>query len=184
MKKIFFLLFLIVSNLSFGQLLIVTPSGLKDVNDNDKSFVVIQIKDKSAKQLYDESINFINKFYKSADDVIKGKIEGEYLKFVTYAPSFATMKNVIARPSLDAKFTTELSFKDGKIKYEIIELEILVEGGMPLHFVGSGISSFYIYNTKGKLVREDAKTGIERYFNGRILDLSMYLQNLKEEEEW
>lgn len=174
---------MIISNLSFGQLLIVTPSGLKDVNDNDKSYVVIQVKDKSAKQLYDESINFLNKYYKSADNVIKGKIEGEYLKFMTYAPSFTTMKNVLARPPLDAKFTTELSFKDGKIKYEIIELEILVEGGMPLHFAGSGIS-FYIYNTKGKVVREDAKTGIERYFNGQILTLSMYLQKTNEEEEW
>ncbi len=183
MKKVIFLLFMIVSNLSFGQLLIVTPSGLKDANDTDKPFVVIQVKEKSAKQLYDESINFINKYYKSANDVIKGKIEGEYLKFITYAPSFTTMKNVLARPSLDAKYTTELSFKDGKIKYEIIELEILVEGGLPLHFEGSGISSFYIYNTKGKVVREDAKSGIERYFNGQISILSMYLQN-SGGEEW
>ncbi len=183
MKKVLVLLFMVVSNLSFGQLLIVTPTGLKDVNDNNKPFVVIQVKDKSAKQLYDESINFINKYYKSANDVIKGKIEGEYLKFITYAPSFTTMKNVLARPSLDANYTTELSFKDGRIKYEIIELEILVGGGLPLKFEGSGISSFYIYNTKGKLVREDAKIGIESYFNRQLMTLSTYLQN-SGGEEW
>lgn len=183
MKKVIFFLFMVISNISFGQLLIVTPYGLKDANDNNKPYVVIMQKDKSAKQLYFESINFINKYYKSANDVIKGKIEGEYLKFITYAPSFTTMKNVLARPSLDAKYTTELSFKDGKIKYEIIELEILVQGGLPLHFEGSGINSFYIFNTKGKVVREDAKSGIERYFNGQISIFSTYLQN-SGGEEW
>ena len=185
MKKTIFFLILFVSNITYGQLLTVTQSGLKDVNENDKSYVVIQVKDKSAKELYNQSINYINKFYKNPDVVIKGKIDGEYLRFNTYARSITTMKNVIARTYIDAKYTTELSFKDGKIKFEIIDIQLLVEGRNPIYFVGSGISSFYIFNTKGKLERADAKSGIEAYFNGKILELSMYLESLeKAEEEW
>ena len=117
MKQFLLMGLISLSTLSNGQKLSVTPKGLKDSVDNEKSFVVIQAEGKTAKQLYDNALKYINKTYKSADDVIKGKTDGEYLKFITYAPSFMTLKNGFANVPFHAKYTIELNFKDGKVKY-------------------------------------------------------------------
>ena len=117
------------------------------------------------------------------DNVIKGKTDGEYLKFVTYAPNFITIKNGFARVPFTAKYTTELSFKDNKVKYEIIELEMSSEANYQLNFTGSGIS-FFIFNKKGELKKEDAKNSIEEYFNANILSLSNFLQGRTVEDKW
>lgn len=182
MKKITLLLLLTISNFTFAQKISVTPTGLKDANDNEKSYVIIPAEGKTAKQLYDETIKFINKNYKSAEDVIKGKTDGEYLKFITYAPDFISIKNGWVKAPFNAKYTTELSFRDGKLKYEIIELEMYNEANYPLNFTGSGIT-FFIYNKKGELKKEDAKTSIEEYFNRQISTLSNFLQG-NVEEKW
>jgi len=183
MKKITLLLLLMFANFSFAQKITVTPTGLKDSENIEKSFVVIPAEGKTAKQLYDESLKYINKNYKSADDVIKGKTDGEYLKFVTFAPSFITIKNGFAKAPFTAKYTTELSFKDNKVKYEIIELEMYNEANYQLNFTGSGIS-FFIFNKKGELKKEDAKNSIEEYFNANILSLSNFLQGKTVEDKW
>ena len=182
-KKIMLLLLLMFANFSFAQKITVTQTGLKDSENIEKSFVVIPAEGKTAKQLYDESLKYINKNYKSADDVIKGKTDGEYLKFVTYAPNFITIKNGFARVPFTAKYTTELSFKDNKVKYEIIELEMSSEANYQLNFTGSGIS-FFIFNKKGELKKEDAKNSIEEYFNANILSLSNFLQGRTVEDKW
>ncbi|MBT2620360.1 DUF4468 domain-containing protein [Chryseobacterium sp. ISL-6] len=183
MKKITLLLLLMFANFSFGQKITVTPTGLKDSGNIEKSFVIIHAEGKTAKQLYDESLKYINKNYKSADDVIKGKTDGEYLKFVTFAPSFITIKNGFAKAPFTAKYTTELSFKDNKVKYEIIELEMYNEANYKLNFTGSEIS-FFIFNKKGELKKEDAKNSIEEYFNANILSLSNFLQGKTVEDKW
>lgn len=183
MKIIMLLLLLMFANFSFAQKITVTQTGLKDSENIEKSFVVIPAEGKTAKHLYDESLKYINKNYKSADDVIKGKTDGEYLKFVTFAPNFITIKNGFARVPFTAKYTTELSFKDNKVKYEIIELEMSSEANYKLNFTGSGIS-FFIFNKKGELKKEDAKNSIEEYFNANILSLSNFLQGKTVEDKW
>ncbi|OFY42380.1 MAG: hypothetical protein A2X18_10865 [Bacteroidetes bacterium GWF2_40_14] len=184
MKNLVLLSILLICTYSYGQKFSVSPNGLRDANNTEKSFIIIPVEGKTAKELYDQAIKYININYKSPDNVIKGKIEGEYLRFNTYAPHFIIIKNVLARAPFNAKFSTELSFKDGKIKYEIIDLEIYSEANYPLYFTGSGISSFFIYNKEGILKREDAKTGVEDFFNALILSFSLFLQTDKVQEEW
>jgi hypothetical protein len=184
MKKILLLVLIITYTSTFAQKLTVTPNGLRSIEEStEKSFVVIESEDKTAKQLFDESIKFINKNYKSADDVIKGQIDGEYLKFVTFAPNFILIKNGWSKITFNAKYTVELSFKNGKVKYEIIELSMYNDANYPLSFTGSGIS-FHIYKKDGELKMEDAKTEIENYFNENILSYANFIQNKVTEEKW
>ncbi len=183
MKKILLLALILFSSLTFAQKLKVTPNGLKDSENSEKSFVVIPVEGKTAKQLYDETVKYINKNYKSAEDVIKGKTEGEYLKFVTYAPKFISVKNGWDKIPFNAKFTIELNFKDGKVKYEIIELEMYNDAKYNLSFTGSGLS-FFIYNKNGELKKEDAKNNIEEYFNGNLLSLTNFIQGKSTEDKW
>lgn len=183
MKKIILFAFIAISTISYGQKLVVTPTGLRDANDLEKTFVVINADGKTSKELYDNALKYINKNYKSPDDVIKGKTDGEYLKFVTYAPDFISIKNSWVRTPFNAKYTIGLSFKDGKVKYEVIDIEIENGAKAPLLFSGSGLN-FFIYNKKGELKREDAKISIEDYFNSNISTLSDFLQSKNVNDKW
>lgn len=183
MKKILLIVLISLSTLTFAQKISVTPNGLRNSADLEKTFVVIPAEGKTAKQLYDDAVKYINKTYKSADDVIKGKTDGEYLKFITFAPSFITLKNGFTKVPFNAKYTIELNFKDGKVKYEIIELEIYNDSKYNLNFTGSGIS-FFIYNKNGELKREAEKANIEEYFNEKLLSITNSLQGKTNEDKW
>ncbi|SFT72959.1 protein of unknown function [Chryseobacterium formosense] len=183
-KKILFFLLLVVSFLVSAQKMVLLPTGLMDAENVEvrKNYIVLNIANKTSKQLYDESIKFINKNYKNPDEVIKGKTEGEYLKFVTYAPHFINVKNGLAKVPFNVEYTTELSFKDGRVKYEIIDLRIFNDSNYTLNITGGGIS-FFIFNKKGELKKEETKIDIENYFNKNISILSDFLKG-ENSENW
>mgnify|MGYP001280877593 CR=1 FL=1 len=184
MKKILSIALVIISMTSYGQKFAVTPNGLKNAENNEKSYVVIEIEGMTAKQLFDNAVKYVNKNYKNPEEVIKGKTDGEYLKFDTYVPELLFIKNGGIKQFFSAKYTTKISFKDGKVKYEIIGLEMNhVENNMTLYFTGGGLD-WMIYNKKGALKRPEAKTDIENYFNSEIDKIIESLQGKTEEDSW
>ena len=82
---------LFINVLSYGQKFTLTPEGLKNSENTEQSYVVIQIEGKSAKQLFDNAKRYIIQTYKNPDLVQKGTIENEYIKFETYIPYIATV---------------------------------------------------------------------------------------------
>lgn len=185
MKKTILLTFIMISTLSFGQKLNVTMNGLRDSIDNEKSFVVINAEGKTAKQLYDNAIKYVNKTYKNPDNVIKGKTDGEYLKFITHVSNFLVVNNSGAKIAIDADYTIELNFKDGKIKFEIISLDMYAQtGGYKVLFTGGAFDGYPIYNKKGELKRPDTKTEIETYFNSQINAISDFLNGKSNDNNW
>tara|TARA_R110002153_G_scaffold184309_1_gene337468 strand:+ start:65 stop:631 length:567 start_codon:yes stop_codon:yes gene_type:complete len=154
---------------TFGQEFTVTPEGLRDSLDNDKSYVVISTPDKTAEQNYNNAIKYISKIYKNPKEVIKSDIKSEYLRFDTFVSDFLVVNNMGAKISQDAKFTITLSFKDSRVKFEITNLSIYNSAGGKVTFSGSAFSGFPIYNKKKtKLKRPDTKKDIEVYFNNTI----------------
>lgn len=178
MKKIIFIFFILFCNLSFGQSFIVTPNGLRDAQDLEKSYVVIKVDSMTARQLYDNAMRYIAFNYKNPDNVIKSKVEGEYLKINTRGINIC----VIGKQTLvDGKYTTEISFKDGKVKYEIIELEMYTtdrygDGGLTVNFIQSCSICSGIYNKKEILKEITGKIGIESYFNQEIKSFTKFLE--------
>lgn len=185
MRKLILFTLVAISTLTYGQKIAVTPDGLRDANNSEKTYVVINAEGKSAKQLYDNALKYINKNYKSPDDVIKGKTDGEYLKFITHVSSFLVVNNSGAKIPIDANYTTELNFKDGKVKYEIIVLDMFAQtGGYKVIFTGGAFEGYPIYNKKGALKRADTKSEIETYFNSQINSIAEFLQEKNTDEDW
>ena len=182
--------------LCYGQSLVVTPLGLRDANDNEKTFVVINVEGKTANELYENALKYINRNYKSPNDVIKGKIEGEYLSFITRASSIAYAKFYPTKSfqkhpfPYDLIYTVELNFKDGKVKYEINSLKMVLssgESGYDLHFIedkGFIIINPGIYSKKGDIINGMAKTQIETYYNSQIESLSDALKGKSNNDNW
>jgi hypothetical protein len=185
MKRLILLTLIFTSVNMFGQTLNVTPDGLKDTNDSQKTFVVINCEGKTAKELYENSLKYINKNYKSPEDVIKGKTENEYLKFITHSPNFLIVKNSGAKIIIDANYTIELYFKDGKVKFEIIELDMHApNGGYKVVFTGGPFDGYPIYNKKGELKRPETKTEIETFFNAQINLIAEFLKGSANQDNW
>ena len=185
MKKLILFSLICLSATAYGQKLTVTPNGLKDANDTEKTFVVINADGKTAKELYDNAIKYINKNYKSPDEVIKGKVEGEYLKFITHVSNFLTVNNSGAKILIDANYTIELNFKEGKAKFEVIALDMYApNGGYKVIYTGGVFDGYPIYNKKGELKRADTKTEIETYFNGQINTIAESLQGKGNNDNW
>lgn len=169
--------------LSFGQKIVVTPNGLRDSLNSDKTFVVIDAEGKTSKQLYDNSIKYVNKNYNNPGHVIKSKIEGEYLRFITHVDNFLIINNSGAKISINVDYTIELNFKDNKVKFEIIEISMYGSGYKVL-FTGGVFDGYPIYNKKLDLKRPETKTDIENYFNTKIKSIINFLLEVNTEEKW
>ena len=185
MKNLILIFFIAISSFSFGQKFSVTPNGLRDEKSIDKSYLVIDAEGKNARLLYDNALKYITKTYKNPDYVIKGKIEGEYLKFVTHVSNFIIVNNSGAKILIDADYTIELSFKDGKVKFEVIELDMHAQGAVyKVLFTGGAFDGYPIYNKKGELKRPETKTDLETYFNSQVSLIEGSLIGTINEDKW
>jgi hypothetical protein len=185
MKTLLTLFILFISSLTFAQKLVVTPIGLRNESDNEKTYVVLDIENKKAAELYTNALKYINKNYKNPEKVIIGKVENESLKFQTFVGSFMVVKNSIVKIPIDAEYSILLDFKDNKVKFEIQGLDMYYspDGSKTrVLFEGTGIGAYYIYNKKGELKREETKTDIESYFNNEILKIVQFLSGKANEK--
>jgi hypothetical protein len=176
MKKILMVAIILIASVStYSQKYIVTPTGLKDEANIEKSFVVITAEGKTAKQLFDNAVKYVNVTYKNPNIVIKGKIDGEYLSFVTSSDFY--VGSGLSKNPFVMEYVTSMTFKDGKVKLEIIELEMTFKRNpsFKLYFTGGGIN-YFIYNKSGELKKEDTKEYLEVYFNTEIKRIKDYLE--------
>ena len=176
MKKIFLVLTLITS-IVYAQEFTVTPTGLKDNSNLEKTYVVINTPGKTAEQNYNNAIKYINKTYKSPKDVMKGDVKGEYISFDTHVSNFLIVKNSGVKVVIDANYTVELSFKGDRVKLEVINIDMYnPEVNSKVLFSGGIWAGFPIYKKKNnKLIRPETKTDIEAYFNNKINVIKGYL---------
>ncbi len=188
MKKLLFLLsFLVLNHVGFSQEYEVTPSGLKDKSNIENGFLVIETPKKATAELFQNAIRYVNENYKNPNEVLKGKTENEYLRFETYVPQFTKVNNSGVKLDVSMKYTTELRFKDEKVRFEITALNITADnGGRSVEFSGSIWKGYPIYNHKnGDLRLPETKKEIEHYFNTKVIEITNFLLDKKtEKDDW
>lgn len=185
MKRLLLLIVTCLLNFSYAQEIEVTPNGILS-KDTGKSFVVMSIENKSASDLYNSMIRWINKEYKNPQKVIKGDVKDDFVKWDTFVREIGYAKAGFgAKTPFSALLTEQVSFKDGKIKYEIISTDIYVESNsnFKLAFQGSGLQ-WYLYKKDGSLKQEELKNDIENYFNTRLSELKKALSQDSKDEDW
>ena len=176
MKKLLLFTLIMSSSLLSSQKLIVTPEGLKDSLNLDKGYVVINVEEKTAKDLYDGVIKYINLTYKNPKEVIKGSLVNEFVSFETHVANFPLTKNGFAKMNIATNYITTLSFKDGKVKYEISDIKMkAVDSQYEVLFSGGGFSGYPIYNKSGDLKRKETKEDLEKYFSTNIKSIFDFL---------
>lgn len=164
----------------------VTPDGLRDKGNLQNTYLVIETPGKTAAELYQNAIRYVQKQYKNPDAATKGSIENELLRFDTYAPQFAKVNNSGAMLVTSMEYGTELQFKDDKVRIEISNVDITADnGGRSVFFSGSIWSGYPIYNEKnGKLKQAEFKAELETYFNNHISEITAFLLGKTTNDNW
>lgn len=180
MKKTFFLLILITSITNAQETeFTFTKNGFTD-------FVVTKCENKTQSEIYKKCIEWIVFTYKKPEAVTQAKIENEYIRIEGIRESLiCDNSSLYGKICRDGKYTLEISFKDGKYKFEVIKIEKFLEATnnrtgtnypdrwYPIETKPSD-PNYYIY-TKGKHKGEIYKEFI--YYN----EIAIYLNELNKQ---
>jgi hypothetical protein len=129
-----------------------------------------------AADLYQTTINWITENYKSPEDVIKGKIENEYVRISGSLDALVLTKVLGLATTYDGRYTMEFRFKDGRFKVDILSTEIYIPTGQYTSGWKDYTLNFKVANRKGKDTYGGVKS-YERansYFNEIVDDIVNY----------
>ncbi len=121
MKKFILSLFILAANTVVSQ----APTAFSLSKEGLTDFIVTDVPDKSAADLYKRSIEWISAKYKDPSQASKEKVENSLIVFEGTAKPLISL-NPVARVNHLSKFQVALSFKDGKYKFDVVSLEYFV----------------------------------------------------------
>lgn len=118
MKKVFVLI-VFVAQFGFGQETEFTFDNQKGMTD----YIVGTVENKTASDIYKKVIEWIKVTYKNPDKVILSTIDNEYVRFEGFSSSLWCINGLGMKTCYDTKYQIEISFKDGKYKFDLIGME-------------------------------------------------------------
>ncbi len=123
MKKTLLLFFQFYTFFAFAQESEFTLSkeGLTD-------YIVTECNGKAQSEIYRKTLDWISVTYNTPSKVLKGNIENEYLRIEGSSKDLMVL-NFFGKDHCNATYQIEISFKDGKYKFDIIEIKYFNEQG-------------------------------------------------------
>jgi len=158
------------------------------------NYIVVEAKG-TAKELYEGTINWINEVYNTPEEVIKGQIENEYIRFQG-SPSDFPLKYVqgmfggSVADGYNFRYMVEIKFKDGRFRFEILQVERYQRGSQYIAAEWVNVSlTQRTSDRKGKLDVPGKMTldANKKYFNDLAQSLKKYLDEggaSKSNDDW
>lgn len=174
MKKLLLVVLIITSiNLNAQEKFTYDKEGLTD-------FIVVKVDSMSQSEIYAKTIDWIKDTYKNPDEVIKAKFENEKVRFNGFKSNALSTKVLGLTNYTDARYSIEISFKNGRLKFNPINLEQYAESSQYVTGGWYGISmdtGSWLYKKSGKLKRITKKnpSQIESIFNDLATSLKVFL---------
>ncbi|MHC0442357.1 DUF4468 domain-containing protein [Flavobacterium sp. 3-210] len=173
MTKIITLAFVMICSIVFSQ-----DTEFKMSKEGFTDYVVTPCEGKTQSEIYKKTLDWINVTYKNPKEVLKANLENDYVRFEGSASGLVCVNALGMKNCYNTKYQIEVSFKEGKYKFDIIEIQYYVSssqyssgGWYPFNMIGMEP----YYNKKGE-IRSAYKyypEYIPPYFN----DLNKSLQN-------
>ncbi|WP_284463987.1 DUF4468 domain-containing protein [Chryseobacterium sp.] len=153
-------------------------------NNGLTEFIVVNCKEKAKEDLYQKTTEWINKTYNKPGEVIKASVYNNYIRFQGVSKDKYCWTNLMSFCN-DIRYEIEVSFKDGKYKFEILELEHYAVTGASGHRVWSKVNykdSWTHFKKDGEVRKMyvDNIKNIAGYFNNLNNDLYDYIYNQNE----
>ncbi|MFI2744193.1 hypothetical protein ACG2LH_15775 [Zhouia sp. PK063] len=191
MKYIFTLSLLILCNLCYSQHYFkIDSSGYHFGEDNS---VIVDINNKSAKEIYNKVLDYIYKNYDTPDKVIKSKIEDSYIRFEFYDLKIASTKSTKWNPTgtnIGCKTKLTIDVKDNKIRFKDLSTILLTNplklNEEILHIQHVPLNFNCMYDKKNRLTKRMKKSNIkeqiENYYDNLINKIIAHINN--KNEKW
>ncbi len=111
-------------------------------------------------ELYTKTLNWVNETYKNPDEVIKAKIEGEYIRLEGFTSNLIQLTG-LTTDFYDVRYSLEVRFRENRFRYKVTKMESY----MPSSDVAVGgwfteSFTFRVAKAKGKPNR---KTGVRPF---------------------
>lgn len=122
-KTILFLAVLLTSlNIDAQEIpkLQLTKAGIESI--------VVSAESIPANDLYSKALNWIQETYKNPSEVLKANIKDEKIRVSGYASDSWSIKSLGMKNYFDLSYLIEVSFKDGKYKFEYTITELSDNG--------------------------------------------------------
>lgn len=117
MKKIILLL-LLVTKLANAQ-----ETKFELTAEKFTDFVVIPFEGKTQAEIYKKTLQWIEFNYSNPKEVLKASIENEYIRFQGVKDGIFSIQIKKQTFSYPIRYTIEVSFKDGKAKFDVTNTE-------------------------------------------------------------
>ena len=135
------------------------PTSLQGTFKIIKPVLVLEAKG-TPQDLYTKTLNWVNETYKNPDEVIKAKIEGEYIRLNGYVSNLIQL-SALTTDFYDVRYSLEIRFRENRFRYKVTKMESY----MPRSEVAVGgwfteSFSFRVAKAKGKPNR---KTGVRSF---------------------
>ncbi|MBI9041250.1 DUF4468 domain-containing protein [Lutibacter sp.] len=178
MKNLLLTVTIILSNLSFGQeipQLKLTPNGVEPI--------VIEVDDISTAELYNKALNWVQETYKNPNKVLKANIENEKIRIDGFASNAWWYKSMGIQNSYNMEYSIEISFKDGRYRFEYIVGQFFIAGGQKVLY------DYRTFYKKDGVIRKsyvDAVPSLEQTMNELSLSFYNYVsgKTTNKEKDW
>lgn len=101
------------------------PTEFLFTNTEITDFVVRKCPDKTQQELYQKTLQWIEVTFKSPKEVLKAQIENEFIRLEGTSMT-AVCTNIYGEKNHETKFSIEISFKDGRYKFDLTELKFYI----------------------------------------------------------
>jgi hypothetical protein len=140
MKKIVLGLLMIVSFSSNAQ-----ETEFKFTKEGFTDFVITAVEGKTAQELFKKALDWVSVTYKNPKEVIKAQIENDYIRIEGAKSNMLCMKSLGMLTCADVRYQIEISFKEGKYKFDVTKLEQYTPPSQ--YVINSGWSEVGLTNT-------------------------------------
>ncbi len=173
-----FILTLFATVLLFAQ-----ETEFKFTKDGFTDFVVINVDGKTPSELYKKTIDWISFSYKNPKEVIKAQIENDYIRFEGFKPNTLCTKLLGMSSCDNIRYLIEVSFKEGKYKFDVTKLESYTKPSQYvarsgwIEFPLNGVAGYFKSNGEIKPMFKSYPIAFESTFNGLNKSLEEFLKS-------
>lgn len=157
MKNLISSIFILIGAAGFAQdKFTFTKEGFTD-------YVVTPVENRNQSQLYKKALDWVAVTFKNPKEVIKASIENDYIRIEGSDNSFVCVSGT-ANVCVDAKYQIEITFKDGRYKFDLLELSTF----SPVGWTNLDLKNTEpFYNKKGEIkgAYKNYEAKIPAYFN-------------------
>jgi hypothetical protein len=156
----------------------------KFTKDGFTDFVVVNVDGKNQQELYKKALDWLQVTYKNPKEVIKAQIKNDYVRIEGFKSNMLCIKSLGILTCFDVRYQIEISFKDGRYKFDVTRIE---QYSPPSQYSSGGWSDFPINGDIGKAyfkksgeIRSMFKLypdAFQSTFNGLNKDLKSFLKS-------